>query len=188
MLTVSRINFNQSPNLIKRKTNNMCQPLKFDTVSFRSLPPHLPSNFGEVVEGKLYRGALPSTELQLSALMQKGIKTIISLLEPNANSTEKQMVEKMGMRFVDLNLPQQQSIPYFKKLPEALEKMKSLLEEGPVFVHCEHGRARTGNLIAAYQKVVLGMDNSNIINQGKKYGSNSLDLFLNLFKAMKEDL
>ena len=177
MLSVSRISFAQTPSLIKRTTNNMSQPLKYDTVSFGSLPPALPGNFGEVVAGKLFRRAMPNIN-QLNALKQKGVTAIISLLDPNDGNDIARIVEKevetakrLGIKFVSMKLPLPVPKYYAAEMPKLVETINQLMKEGPVYVHCEYGRSRTGQLMAAYQHFSLGMKPEEILAQGHPYES-----------------
>ena len=177
MLAVSRISFAQPSNQMKRATSNISQPLRCDTVSFGSLPSALPNNFGEVVAGKLFRGAMPTIN-ELNTLKQKGITAIVSLLDPNEGKDIARIVEKeieaaknLGIKVVSMKLPPPLPSYYIKEMPKLVETVNQLMKDGPVYVHCELGRSRTGQLIAAYQHFSLGMQAQEIITQGQGYGS-----------------
>jgi tyrosine-protein phosphatase SIW14 len=112
---------------------------------------HAPiARFGQVTE-TIFRGALPETEEDYQYLKSIGIKTIISLetmswhIEP-----DRKMAEKHGIKFVSapvLGAPVQ---PSEASVNNALEALKSASGEG-VFIHCFHGRDRTGLLVAMYR-------------------------------------
>jgi protein tyrosine/serine phosphatase len=103
-------------------------------------------NFGQMDE-RFYRGAQPK-EKDYSSLSELGIKTVIDLRE-DPTSYEKQSVEALGMRYVnipmsDKHYPQSGQIDQFLKLVDDPST-------GKFFVHCAGGRHRTGVMGAVYR-------------------------------------
>ncbi len=110
-------------------------------------------NFHQVNDW-LFRGAQPSME-SFAALAQLQIKTVINLRwQPGPVAREKKRVEALGMRFehVSLNywtLPEQKDVDAFLRLVDDEEKR-------PIFVHCLHGKDRTGVMIAMFRILRCG--------------------------------
>ncbi len=128
-------------------------------------------NFYEAVPDKIYRGGRP-TENGLYYLKSKGIKTIINLQGSDARSpiygdliawwqpgerpenieAEKKLSLKLDIQYV---LSPLNSFDKVTKEDDArIDRVLQLLHDPsshPVFIHCEHGKDRTGLLIALYR-------------------------------------
>ena len=103
-------------------------------------------NFGQMDE-LFYRGAQPK-EKDYQSLSSLGVKTVIDLRE-DPESYEKQNVEALGMRYVnipmsDKHYPENGQIDQFLKLVDDPST-------GKFFVHCAGGRHRTGVMGAVYR-------------------------------------
>lgn len=103
-------------------------------VSFGSLPP----NFGEVIEGKLFRGGLPNAE-DFKELAAKGIKYIIDLC--GENSREAGWAKEYGMKYFCLR---EFDVLNNEHLANVCQKIEDGIKEGGVYVHCDKGETRTG--------------------------------------------
>lgn len=128
-------------------------------------------NFFKVEDG-IYRGARPTTDQAISALANNyGIKNIINLqggdyntiyrpiiayLEPgelpSAIEHEKSVSIADGMGYFHAQLAAVNDIDSEenKLIDDALEFMHDKNNQ-PVFIHCEHGKDRTGLIIALYK-------------------------------------
>lgn len=109
------------------------------------------SNFGEVVEGKLYRGGQP-TEAGFRFLQANGVKTVINLISESEYwvAQEKQWVEEFGMRSVHIPL----SALFFTPSDEQINMIQTILNDEaqqPVFMHCAEGKDRTGLNVGIYR-------------------------------------
>ena len=104
------------------------------------------SNFGQMDE-RFYRGARPKPEAlkQLAAL---GINTIIDLTD-NSMKREKPVVEALGMRYVNIPIPDK-TVPSAEQISEFL-KLVDDPATGKFYVHCAGGRHRTGVMGAVYR-------------------------------------
>jgi protein tyrosine/serine phosphatase len=102
----------------------------------------------------LYRGAQPSME-SFAILSELNIKTVVNLRwQPGPVARERRRVEELGMQFehISLNywtLPQQKNVDDFLELLDD-EQLR------PIFVHCLHGKDRTGIMIAMYRILRCG--------------------------------
>jgi protein tyrosine/serine phosphatase len=125
-----------------------------------------------VVSDHLVRGGQPEPE-GLRCLYEAGVKTIInlcggpnlvSLFKKSAGSScaespevslERNTAQLLGMQFIAIPLdvfrePNEQSLNAFLEIVREIEK------HGPVFVHCLHGRDRTGLMTALYRVACNG--------------------------------
>ena len=108
-------------------------------------------NFRKVDE-TLYRGALPGAE-DILELKRQGFDAIVSLrsgFDPKGLG-EKGFVEKIGMEYANFpinsqigptNEVAQDFLSYMEKARKANKK---------IFLHCKHGKDRTGTMTAIYE-------------------------------------
>lgn len=131
-------------------------------------------NFGEVIEGKLFRGSLPETEAHFAALKEKGVTFILDLCGLY-RLDEAEIAKKYGMEYLYVdgtNLRFSSSDEDYKRITTIIdEKIKT----GAVYVHCEEGQGRTGVLIAYYQKI-KGKSNKEILNHANEYKTHILSI------------
>ncbi len=96
-----------------------------------------------------YRGGQPD-DTAIEALASRGIRTIISLRwNLGTVKTERALAEKYGLNFYSIPLsywilPTRKEIDFFLSIIDNTSKH-------PVFMHCLHGRDRTGMLTAIYR-------------------------------------
>jgi protein tyrosine/serine phosphatase len=102
------------------------------------------------VDTALYRGGQPDAAA-FRQLKELGIKTVVNL---RRNDEERQVVEALGLRYVDLStgltpfgLSGGIKADVVRQFFEVVDDPRS----GPVFVHCRRGADRTGVLIAMYR-------------------------------------
>jgi protein tyrosine/serine phosphatase len=111
-------------------------------------------HFYEVVKGELYRGAQPTTQ-GLQALHDAGVKTILNLRnERDLITQEKKVVESIGMTYISVPLS-----GFFKPADADMDKIEALLNDPqarPLFVHCQHGKDRTGLAYGLYRIFTQG--------------------------------
>lgn len=109
-------------------------------------------------------GAEPHGEPAMSALKELGVKTLISV---DGAKPDVELAHKFGLNYVHL------PIGYEGVSPErSAELAKALVElDGPIYVHCHHGKHR-GPAAAATACVVAGMlNNDEAIAAMKKLGT-----------------
>jgi protein tyrosine/serine phosphatase len=102
------------------------------------------------VEEGFYRGARPETENQLKTLKAYKIKTIIDVSDNDeAYEIEAARAKKLGINIVRVPLDGWNA-PSDRQTADvqALLNDKSLR---PIFIHCKHGRERTGVEVGLYR-------------------------------------
>jgi tyrosine-protein phosphatase SIW14 len=114
--------------------------------------PGLPANFGVVEEGKIYRGAQPGPG-ELTELQKRfGIRTIVKL-NPTGLDAEGAEAAGLGMRliYVPLNAA---SVGRPRSCPEVERAYAAVRDPAnwPLYVHCTHGRDRTGFLVGLFRE------------------------------------
>jgi protein tyrosine/serine phosphatase len=121
-------------------------------------------NFGQMDE-RFFRGGQPK-EGQFQQLAALGIKTVIDLRD-NPKDYEKQNVEALGMRYI--NIPMSDSeYPENAKILEFL-KLIDDSATGKFFVHCAGGRHRTGVMGAVYRFNQYNWNYDQVYAEMKKY-------------------
>lgn len=100
-----------------------------------------PGNFGEVVAGRIYRGARPEGQ-GWRTLMSVGVKSLVSLFSAR-NDQERAGVEKLSMqpemaKINHITVDTDNADAYFNAARQAV----SLPEL--VYIHCSRGANRTG--------------------------------------------
>ena len=130
--------------------------------SSRALP-----NFSRVND-QVYRGGQPK-DAGFPELKKLGIATVIDLRDDDKRALEeKALVEKAGMRFVNIPLGNW-SRPDVKDIDKILSKINSA-ENQPVFVHCKRGSDRTGTVIAVYRMTHDGWDAKRAGDEAEEFG------------------
>ncbi len=108
-------------------------------------------NHDIVTAGVLERGAAP-TDAGIETLQARGIRTVVDLRHSPADTArERDRVTQLGMTYV--NIPIRADQPNDAAMAQFLSIVLRP-ENQPVFVHCAHGRDRTGTAAAVYRIVV----------------------------------
>lgn len=125
---------------------------------------------------KLFRGSQPDENDFLTLKTKYGVKTIVSFRgnapveykEDLQVKEEKRVVEKLGMKFVNIPLPTNSDIPnsmlstYFKTLENKANQ--------PAYIHCFHGRDRTGTMAELYKIRNMGITGKQALDDMSKFG------------------
>jgi tyrosine-protein phosphatase SIW14 len=121
-------------------------------------------NFGQM-DDRFFRGAQPKENdyQQLAAL---GIKTVIDLQE-EPKGYEKQSVEALGMKYVNIPMSDK-DYPPASKIDEFL-KLVDDPSTGKFYVHCAGGRHRTGVMGAVYRFNHYNWNYDQVYAEMKKY-------------------
>jgi|GEM_PF-3204203 len=109
--------------------------------------------FGAVEEGVLYRCRQPRG-LRWRVLDRYGIHRVINLRteveNPDELAESKRVCREKGVEFV--HIPVASLLPNDEQIEQFLRAVRT--SEGPVLLHCQHGRHRTGFMSACYRVVV----------------------------------
>ena len=144
-------------------------------------------NFARVND-TYYRGAQPMGE-DYASLAKLGVKTIINLTSDDAQADEQRLVEKNGMRYVNIPMDTRRE-PTQAELSTFLGIVNDAASQ-PVYVHCVGGRHRTGVMTAVYRMTHDGISGDAAFKEMKqyKYGADFLHpefkKFVQSFKAPK---
>lgn len=134
------------------------------------------------VAPNLYRGGMPN-EAALAELRRAGITTVVSFAnEKKYLNAELNATKRLGMKFIYIPLsawqkPSQNDVDAFMSVIDKKDRE-------PVFVHCVHGRDRTGAMVAMYRIRNEGWPASMAYTEMKERGFRTF--FRNLSKAVFE--
>jgi protein tyrosine phosphatase (PTP) superfamily phosphohydrolase (DUF442 family) len=108
--------------------------------AFQPLPTHELENAYRLTD-KVLAGAQPEGDKAFAALRDMGVKTIISV---DGAKPDVEMAHKYGLRYVHL------PIGYDDVSPEEGRAIAKAIDEveGPVYVHCHHGKHRSAAAVA----------------------------------------
>jgi protein tyrosine/serine phosphatase len=122
-------------------------------------------NFARVNDA-YYRGAQPEGD-EYAALASLGVKTVINLTSDDAEADEQLMVEKNGMRYVNIPMSTRRN-PTSKELDQFLAIVNDEASQ-PVYVHCVGGKHRTGVMTAVYRMTRDGITGKAAFQEMKQY-------------------
>jgi tyrosine-protein phosphatase SIW14 len=124
-------------------------------------------NFHQV-NAQLYRGGQPKTG-GLQKLKELGVKTVVNLRgEDDQARSEGAEARSLGLRYYSIALPQ-----FSKPKDEEVQRVLEIInapENQPVFVHCHHGKDRTGTIVACYRISHDGWTAKQAKDEAQRYG------------------
>lgn len=129
----------------------------------------MPRNFGIVEEGKIYRGAQPSSG-EIANLQRRGIRTIVKLNSTDLEA-ERATASAHGIRLIEVPLDARTAGT--SKSCEKVERAYAAITDPrnwPVYVHCQHGRDRTGFLVGLYRERVQSWTFEQVSEELSRYG------------------
>jgi len=122
-------------------------------------------NFGQI-NPNYYRGAQPQGR-DYTDLASLGIKTLINLTSDDADASEKDMVERAGMKYAQIPMTTHEP-PTSAQLAEFLTVVNDPANQ-PVYVHCVGGRHRTGVMTASYRMTQDGWNADRAFAEMKQF-------------------
>jgi atypical dual specificity phosphatase len=106
-----------------------------------------PTNFSWVVEGKLAGSGLPVTKNEFKWIVDKGIKSIVTVREV---PLPFEWFDGADIDYVHLRV-EDFGAPTLEEIDEVVNFIdKKIRGNRPVMVHCAAGKGRTGAVLAAY--------------------------------------
>lgn len=120
------------------------------------------------INEKLYRGAQPRPG-GLLRLRQLGVKTVINLRGSNEDTrSEEQHARALGLKY--FNEPIDRIGRPADGKVERILAIINAAENQPIFVHCNHGRDRTGLIIAIYRLANQGWNATEAQREANRHG------------------
>ena len=107
----------------------------------------IPINAFVKVEEGLYRGGQPD-EIGMAYLKDIGVKTILDINNDDDEfESETAQASPMDLRYIPLS-------GFWEPSRKNMDQIESLIEDvtlRPLYIHCEHGKDRTGLAVALYR-------------------------------------
>jgi protein tyrosine/serine phosphatase len=129
----------------------------------------MPQNFGVVEEGKIYRGAQPSAS-DMEALQRRGVRTVVKVSVRDIDM-ERAAANRLGMKLVEVPL-HARTVGTSKACADVDRAYAAITDPAnwPVYVHCDHGRDRTGFLVGLYRERAEGWTFEQVSDELSRYG------------------
>ncbi|KAJ9138600.1 Tyrosine phosphatase [Pleurostoma richardsiae] len=131
-------------------------------------PSGQPLNFGVVVPG-VYRSSFPK-EGDYPFLKSLELKTVVTLVQKDFPETYEPFLKANGIKHYvfDMKGTKKEEIPM--KTMKAILRLVLDRQNHPLLIHCNHGKHRTGCVVAVVRKV-SGWDLSTILDEYKSYAT-----------------
>jgi hypothetical protein len=118
----------------------------------------------KITEG-LYRGSAPDPQDVAQLKDSLGIRKIVSLDQKSGEKIDR-ACRLLGIKHIKMYIETKHDIA--KVLHHNLKKL--LIDGGPTFIHCHHGKDRTGLLVALFKCKYMGEKPDKAIQEAKSLG------------------
>ena len=130
-------------------------------------------NFRKVNEA-LYRGSRPAAR-DIHLLHELGIRTVVDF-NRFSHPDEKKACDECGMRYIHVPWSAYWHnairFTYYYRIAEKFLELMSDRSLYPIYVHCFHGRDRTGMLVAVYRMAVENWSVMRAVEEMKEFKFN----------------
>jgi protein tyrosine/serine phosphatase len=141
--------------------------------------------FAQVSPG-IYRGAQPEEQADYDRLKAVGVKTILNLRFFSWDiADEQQLAKEMGFAFFSVPTQASPIPPSVGTINRALEILANPSLR-PVFIHCAHGRDRTGLVVALYRIYYEGWKSADAYAEWQSFGYEESFLMAGLEQYFRE--
>jgi protein tyrosine/serine phosphatase len=113
----------------------------------------------------LFRGSAPTPKDVEWLKKSLGIRKIVSLDQESGDKID-QVAKKLGLQQIKMYITDHISLA--QALHHNLKKL--LLQDGPTFIHCKHGKDRTGLIVALLECKYLGVSPQYALQEAKSLG------------------
>jgi tyrosine-protein phosphatase SIW14 len=149
----------------------------FQTAEAKSEVEDLPNMFK--MNENVYRGGRP-TLAGMKQLKKMGIETVINIEnDEEAIAADKKMAQAVGLRWISIKFDTWKK-PVDAKVDETLKLLQDR-SLGPIYLHCKHGRDRTGMIMGLYRVEVDGWHAKTAYKEMKDRGFRTLIWTLNSY-------
>ena len=124
------------------------------------------SRFIKVADG-LFRGSAPSPQDVIDLYKNYGIRKIISL-DAMAGEKINKVCHMLGINHITIPINGAEIKPLMKLFSYDLYDL--LMNGGPTYVHCIHGKDRTGMVIALFKCKYMGVSCQDALKEAKSLG------------------
>jgi len=129
------------------------------------------------VNPQLYRGGQPK-DGGLRKLKDLGVKTIVNLRGEDAHTrAEGEEAHSLGLHYYSISLP-----GFSKPKDEEVGRVLGIIndpENQPIFIHCHHGKDRTGTIVACYRISHDGWTAEQAKDEAQRYGLGWVEIGMN---------
>jgi protein tyrosine/serine phosphatase len=133
-----------------------------------------------VVTPQILRGAQPVSAADYDELTEHGVRTLLDLRqEKDVIARERDEAIRRGWEFVSIPMSPFTS-PSDAQVIEALRTITDPRLQ-PVFVHCQHGKDRTGLVIGLYRELDQGWTQERAYTEMREIGFNPILLGLDWY-------
>lgn len=119
------------------------------------------------VDDGLYRGSAPSTDEVIELYEKYGIRKIVSLDKVCADKIAR-ICKMLKIKHVIIPIDMRDFEPIADLLSHDIKDL--LINDGPTYVHCLHGKDRTGMVVAMYKCKHMGLSCEEAIKEAIDLG------------------
>ena len=124
--------------------------------------------FGKVHDG-IYRGAYPKSLIEMKNLKKMGVKTILNLqADPKVIEVGRKQALEAGLKYISIPLD-----GFWAPKDWQANAVLAALDDPknkPIYIHCTHGRERTGIMLALHRVESDGWSAKKAYAEAKAYG------------------